>query len=90
VSEPGNPSIPARLRPALTGSEASPDEELLVQGFRAWLRDGPERSTITFSKAGGSVTATAATVHGSALELLSRFAAQTGTGRPLCQPVRTS
>ena len=89
MSEPGRFSTPARLRSARTGSEASPDEELLVQGFRAWLRDGPERSTITFSKAGGSVTATAATVHGSALELLSRFAAQTGNRRSSCQPVRT-
>lgn len=52
------------------------DVEQLVAGFRAWVLNGPDQSTLSFSKAGGSVTLNASAVHGSALELLQRFSPQ--------------
>ena len=52
------------------------DTEALVTAFRAWLLDGPDNSTLTFSKCGGSVTLQASAVHGAAMDLLQRMATQ--------------
>lgn len=72
--------------------------EALVAVFRVWLTDGPDHTTLTFSKRGGSVTLAAAAAHGGALEMLQRLAPQ-GTapshphgpgGGPRCPRERTS
>ncbi len=50
--------------------------EQMVVAFRAWCLNGPDHSTLKFSRRGGSVSLQASAVRGGALELLERFASQ--------------
>jgi len=45
----------------------------LEAAIHRWLVSGPDHSTLTLSKRGGSVRVVAAAVHGNALELLEGF-----------------
>ncbi len=53
---------------------AASELQKLEAAIHRWLVSGPDQSTLTLSKRGGSVKAEAATAGGNALELLERLA----------------